>query len=397
VDATAGEGGYARPVQRIEFVRRHPRAVDLALAVTLFAAMCAVGGLYQPPGHRAFDVRAYVLTALICLPLAARRVRPMTVLLGTAAAYLVYAALGYLPGLHLWGPVLAFYSLAAAKSRWPTAIGAAVTAVVVLGSGLALRAPLAAAVAEAVAVTAVAWGLGGVGRRLAERNELLAAATERLRCDQVRRIEQALTQERLRIARELHDVVAHHMSMISMQAGLAGYVFDTDPPTARTAVATIGTTSREALEEMRRLLVLLRESDVVATGGEPEPAPGLNQLAALADRARAGGVEVSLETSGDLESLPSGLQLTAYRVVQEALTNAIKHAGPGPVTIGVHRRPHTVTAVIGNGPGAATPTAEPGGYGLLGMRERAKLYGGTVTAGPRADGGFVVELTLPLT
>ncbi|WP_206796560.1 sensor histidine kinase [Amycolatopsis sp. MtRt-6] len=385
-------------MHRIEFVRRHPRAVDLALAVTVLAAMGAVGGLYQPPGHRAFDGWAYVLTGVICLPLAARRVRPMSVLLTTSAAYLVYAALGYLPGLHFWGPVLAFYSLAAAKPRWPTAIGAAVTAVVVLCSGIALRAPLAAAVAEAVAVTAVAWGLGGVGRRLAERNELLAAATERLRCDQVRRIERALTQERLRIARELHDVVAHHMSMISMQAGLAGYVFDTDPPTARAAVDTIGTTSREALEEMRRLLVLLRESDVPATGGEPEPAPGLNQLAALADRARAGGVDVSLETSGDLESLPSGLQLTAYRVVQEALTNAIKHAGGGPVTIGVHRRPHAVTAVLRNGPGTtAARVTEPGGYGLIGMRERAKLYGGTVTAGPRPDGGFAVELTLPLT
>lgn len=384
-------------MHRIEFVRRHPRAVDLALAVTMLAAMCAVGGLYRPPVHRPFDAVAYLLTGLICLPLGARRVHPMPVLLGTSAAYLVYAAQGYLPGLHFWGPVLAFYSLAAAKPRWPTAAGAVVTAVVVLSSGIALHAPLFAAVAEAVAVTAVAWGLGGVGRRLAERNELLAEATERLRCDQARRIERALTQERLRIARELHDVVAHHMSMISMQAGLAGYVFDTDPPTARAAVDTIGGTSREALAEMRRLLVLLRESDVAGGDGEPEPAPGLDRLAALVARARAGGVEVGLETSGDLESLPSGLQLTVYRVVQEALTNAVKHAGPAPVAIGVHRRPHTVTATIRNGPGSPVRDGESGGYGLLGMRERAKLYGGTVTAGPRPDGGFAVELALPLT
>ncbi|MEV7094012.1 sensor histidine kinase [Amycolatopsis sp. NPDC051045] len=379
----------------MEFVRRYPRAVDLALAVTMLAMMGAVGALYRPPGHRGFDAWAVLLTCVICLPLAARRVRPMPALLGSSAAYVVYAALGYLPGLHLWGPVLAFYSLAAAKPRWQTAIGAVVTAVVVLCSGLALHAPLAAVVAEAVAVTAVAWGLGGVGRRLAERNEQLAEATERLRCDQARRIERALTEERLRIARELHDVVAHHMSMISMQAGLAGYVFDTDPPTARAAVDTIGAVSREALEEMRRLLVLLRENDGAGTGGEPEPAPGLNQLAPLAGRARAGGVEVSLETSGDLENLPSGLQLTVYRIVQEALTNAIKHAGPGPVAIAVHRLPHAVTATIRSGPGSAT-REEPGGYGVMGMRERAKLYGGTVTVGPGPDGGFAVELALPL-
>jgi signal transduction histidine kinase len=380
-------------VHRITFVRGDSRAVDLALAMTLLALMCLVGGLFRYEWNRPFDGWAYALTGLICLPLAARRAAPMTVLLVTSAAYVVYSAAGYLPGLHLWSPIVAFYSLVALKPPRVAAIGAGVAAGVMVASSLAFRAPLFVIIAQAVAVPAVAWGLGNISRQLEQRNRELAETTAQLGYEQRLHIEQAVVQERFRIARELHDVVAHHMSMISMQAGLAGYVFDSDPETARTAVGTIGTTSRETLDEMRRVLVLLRESDLEGAASAPAPAPGLNLLPSLADRAEAAGIDVALTTSGDLEGLPSGLQLTVYRVVQEAMTNVIKHAGRCRAEITVRREPGMIHAtVLDDGRGAGE--AGTGGFGFTGMRERARLYGGTLTAGPRSDGGFAVELTI---
>ncbi|MEU4522491.1 sensor histidine kinase [Amycolatopsis sp. NPDC024027] len=381
-------------MHRTIFVRGDTRAGDLALALTQLALMCVVGALFREGSFRAFDGWAYALTALISLPLAARRAAPMAVLLLTSAAYVIFAAGGYLPGMAVWGPIVAFYSLAGLKPPRVTAIGAVVAAGVMFACGLALRGPLIANLAQAIAVPAVAWVLGTVSRQLEQRNRQLAEATAQLEYEQRRHIEQAVVKERVRIARELHDVVAHHMSMISMQAGLAGYVFDSDPQTARVAVATIGTTSRETLDEMRRLLVLLREPDLEDAGGAPAPAPGLNLLPALAERAEAAGIDVALTTSGDLDSLPSGLQLAVYRVVQEATTNVIKHAGRCRAEITVRREPGVIHAtVLDDGPGAGR--ARPGGFGHAGMRERAKLYGGTVTTGSRPDGGFAVELTIP--
>ncbi|MEV6874510.1 sensor histidine kinase [Amycolatopsis sp. NPDC051128] len=381
-------------MHRITFVRRDTRAGDLALALTQFALMCVVGALFREGAYRLFDWWAYTLTAVISLPLAVRRSAPMTVLLVTSAAYVVFTAAGYLPGVNVWGPIVAFYSLAGLRPPRMTAIGAGPAAGAMFACGLALRGPLVANLAQAVAVPAVAWGLGNISRQLEQRNRQLAEATAQLAHEQQRNIEQAVVQERFRIARELHDVVAHHMSMISMQAGLAGYVFDSDPETARAAVDTIGATSRETLDEMRRLLVLLREPDPEDGAGTPAPAPGLNLLPSLADRAEAAGLGVALTTSGDLEGLPSGLQLAVYRVVQEATTNVIKHAGGCGVEITVRREPGVVhAAVLDEGPG--TGRAGTGGFGLTGMRERARMYGGTITAGARPGGGFAVKLTIP--
>ncbi|MGY2062604.1 sensor histidine kinase, partial [Nocardia gipuzkoensis] len=199
------------------------------------------------------------------------------------------------------------------------------------------------------------------------------------RREQRYRIEHAVAQERIEIARELHDVVAHHISVISMQAGVARYVFDSNPAAARAAVHTIGDTSRETLEELRRVLKLLRTSDSI----DIEPAPGLAGLAALAERVRGVGVEATLTITGSVDDLPTGLQLTVYRVIQEALTNVIKHAGPCRATVAVHRDSRKLTATVTNDRGAAAaPDSAAGGHGLLGMRERARVYGGTLTARP---------------
>lgn len=382
---------------------RVPRwAVDVGLAVLMFAAMSLVGGFFRQPQWRPFDGWAYLLTALICLPLAVRRRWPVLTLLVPSVAYVVFVARGYVPGLHLWGPVLALYSLAAMRPPKVSVPGAVLTAPVFYWGSAALGLPLVPALVEILTVCSVAWVLGGLSRQLGVRNRQLAQATRQLREEHRLRLEQTVTQERVRVARELHDIIAHHMSVIAMQAGLADYVFDSDPPTARGAVRTIGDLSREALEDMRRVLALLRTDD--APGTDPAgdtayaPAPGLGQLPELLRRVGEAGLDVRLDTSGELDGLPPGVQFTIYRVVQEALTNVVKHAGACDTGVRMGRDEHEVTVeIVNDGPPLRPGIAgDGGGYGLLGMRERAKLYGGELTAGPRPTGGFSVTLVLPV-
>nr|WP_276611900.1 histidine kinase [Kineococcus vitellinus] len=239
---------------------------------------------------------------------------------------------------------------------------------------------------QAALVLAGAWALGESTRRWALRTQALAAQSAR-----------AVAAERRRIARELHDVVGHHLSVTALQAGLAGYVLDDDPATAKTAIATVESTTREALAEMRRLLEVLRADD------DPDadylPQPGLAALPELAERTRSAGIAVDVRTSGTFDDLSPGQELCAYRVVQESLTNVIKHTATAPGAVHaqvlVERRDGTLhVGVHDDGPGTPAPVRE--GHGLRGMRERAALYGGTLTAGPRKGRGFAVELRLPL-
>lgn len=388
--------------------RLNPRVVDAGLALGLCATMCVVGASYRPVGWRGFDLWAYLLTGLIWAPLAARRAAPMLVMMLASLAYGTYLTLGYFPSFNVFGPMLAFYTVATIKSPRVTAAGAVLVGAVLFYSGVvAPEIPPVVAVAQGVVTPAVIWLLGGLSQQLGRRNQQLAHATEELRREQEHRVEHAVTQERLQVARELHDVVAHHLSVIAMQAGLARYVFDTDPATARTAVHTIGDTSRDTLEELRRVLNLLRASDtpdpMSGTGlalADPAPAPGLAQLGALVERVRGAGVQASVDVHGEVDDLPSGLQLTIYRVVQEALTNAVKHAGPCRAGVVLRREPRQVVVTITNDAGPVTAPWPPGehaggGHGLLGMHERARLYGATLRAQPQPGGGFTVELTVP--
>ncbi|MFI9503671.1 sensor histidine kinase [Nocardia sp. NPDC052566] len=390
-------GGRVFPLR---WRRGNPRMVDAMLAVAMCTGMWLVGTVFHPPGWRVFDLWGYLLTALICLPLAARRVAPMPTLVLVSAAYSGFLLLGFLPSLNVYAPMVAFYSVATIKSPRVTAAGALLLGAVLFHSGWTEPAfPTTVAIAQAVFMPAVIWALAGVSQRLSLRNRQLIEATEQLRREQELRVEHAVVQERLQIARELHDVVAHHISVISMQAGLARYVFDSDPATARAAVHTIGATSRETLEELRRVLTLLRASDTspeIGAAVETEPAPGFPGLAALIERVRGVGVEAELEITGMVDELPSGLQLAVYRVIQEALTNVIKHAGPCRATVVVHRDCRELTAtIVDDGDSAAAVAHSGGGHGLVGMRERARLYGGTLIAGPRPDGGYTVRLAVP--
>ena len=237
-----------------------------------------------------------------------------------------------------------------------------------------------------------------VRRAYTETLEARAADLERNQQVEARR---AVAEERLRIARELHDVVAHAMSVVAVQSGVGAHVIDTDPAEAKRILQNVKVTSREALDEMRRLLGVLRREESAddddGSGRVLAPVPGLDGVEALAESLRVAGVPVAVNVSGTRADVPPGVDLCAFRIVQEALTNVLRHAGPARAVVDVEYRPGAVTVAVtddGRGASAAGPMAG-GGNGLLGMRERVAVFGGELTTGPHVGGGFRVAATLP--
>jgi signal transduction histidine kinase len=231
------------------------------------------------------------------------------------------------------------------------------------------------------------------GRAIAERDQSRRAVAEAKR-------DQAALAERARIARELHDVVAHHVSMIAIQADTARLATPGMPEQGRERLEIIGTTARDTMTELRRLLGVLRsdgDDDHGDPGDSRSPQPGLDRLDELVAGARAAGTPVRLVLAGQVGRLPPGVDLTAYRIVQEALTNARRHAPGAKVEIELRYTPDTLhLRVRDNGPGPPGPAAESVGHGLLGMRERVAMVGGSLRTGAANGGGFVVEADLPI-
>jgi signal transduction histidine kinase len=224
-------------------------------------------------------------------------------------------------------------------------------------------------------------------------NTALARRAELLEAERDTRARLAVTEERARIARELHDIIAHSVSVMVVQAGAAEQVVERDPGQAATALRAIGTTGRDALIDLRRLLGLLRRDEMPAALA---PRPGLADLPALADQVRAAGLPVSVSVPSDAVTLPAGVDLTAFRVIQEALTNSLKHAGEASAAVTVRYAPEALEITVSDtGAGVASVAGEPG-HGLAGMRERVSLYGGQLDAGPAPSGGFRVSARLPL-
>ncbi|HET6857272.1 MAG TPA: sensor histidine kinase [Streptomyces sp.] len=374
-------------------------AFDVALAVGVTVSGCIAGSTFHPAGWARFDVWGYLLTCLVALPLAARRLAPMTVVAVSCAAYTVYLAVGYQPSLNYWAPVIALLSLAARRPLRVSAAGAALLAGVIVHSGAAGRLPGVLIVVQAVFVPALALIFGHTQHRLAQRTRELADTTAQLAREQEDRARRAVVDERVRIARELHDVVAHHMSVISVQAGLAAYVFTSDPATARTALAAIGDVSRDALDELRRLLSVLRVDLDGSDDLSPPmaPLPGLARIGELAERVGSTGASVRIRTTGVPRLLAPGLELCAYRVVQEALTNVVKHAGRARAEVHIDYGPDRLRITVSDDGVGGDPanSATDSGHGLIGMRERVRICGGDLTAGARSGGGFEVRLTLP--
>ncbi|RAG80597.1 sensor histidine kinase [Streptacidiphilus pinicola] len=257
-------------------------------------------------------------------------------------------------------------------------------------------------VASAIASTpfVLSWLLGrftSIRRAYYLELEDRAARLERERDAQAK---VAVAAERARIARELHDVVAHNVSVMIVQADGASYVMDSSPEQAREALGTIAATGRQALAEMRRLLGLLRSEE---SSGEYVPQPGVEQLPDLLEQVRSAGLPVQFSVEGEPRPLPRGVELTAYRIVQEALTNARKHGGPAAsATVRIRFEDGDLAMVIeDDGRGASAELVHAGGedgfgHGLIGMRERVGMVGGSLDAGPRAGGGFRIEAVLPL-
>jgi signal transduction histidine kinase len=377
-------------------------ARDAVLAV-LLTAILVLGAYSEGHPNQSFDVSqfhghpaphptaALTLVAVACLALAWRRRYPVTVLAVSVTGVAVYSLLGYVNGAALLAPVLALYAVATQVSV-RRAVIAAVLALAALMAATAANNPLghiSGGGFDIIPFMVVAVVFAGIA--VANRRAYVASIQDRAEQDARRQVDE----ERLRIARELHDVVAHTMATINVQAGVAAHVLPTKPEAAAEALQAIKTASKEGLRELRAILNVLRQAD----DADPvRPAPGLAQLDTLIDGARQSGLPVTLTVTGEPFPLPAAVDLAAYRIIQESLTNVIRHAGPAAAQVALGFGPDGLEIEVtdtghGSRPGAAGGTA---GHGLAGMRERAAAAGGTVRTGPRPGGGYQVTARLPV-
>jgi signal transduction histidine kinase len=375
------------------WLSRHPRLVDGLLALLL----AALGAGSAFGGHLVLVVLPLLLAMTI--PVVFRRRNPVAAFSVAVVAGAVQLAVTSGPsGADLAIPVL-LYTLAAYRPRRVSLAGLAVclvgsiVGVLVWTNGLDLYRKIAVALVIFCGTALIAWVFGDSMRYRRAYYAALEERAARLEREADAQAQIATAAERARIARELHDVIAHHVSVMVVQADGAGYALDGNPERARRALAAISATGRQTLTEMRRLLGLLRSGDART---ELTPQPGLGQLRELVEQARAAGMSVSLTQEGTPHPLPEGAELAAYRVVQESLTNTRKHAGLAAAASITLRYDNDglVVQVSDNGRGA--PAAGDGaGHGLAGMRERVEMYGGTVTAGPLPEGGYQVTAQIP--
>ncbi|GAB3437739.1 sensor histidine kinase [Streptomonospora sediminis] len=384
----------------LTWMRSHPRVADGAVAGAVFLFNLLFVDQYSHPGI------GVPLALAACTSYIWRRDLPLAVFAATALAAVLHWAvdggLALLPADFMGIP--AFYNVAARCSRRVSlaAAGAvelgAVLVLLVVDDGDSVQSLLP--VATILIVSVWIWGYTiGTRRAYLASLEERAVRLERERDNQA---QIAAAAERTRIAREIHDVVSHSLSVMVVQADGAAYSLRSRPDRAEQALETIGETGRTALTEMRRMLGVLREGE--PAGGTYTPQPGTAQLDQLVADVRRTGLPVELTIDGVVRDLPTGMELAVYRVVQEALTNTRKHAGPGVSTTQVrlwYGDDTLEVCVTDDGRGAAAQGGAAGGgggrgHGLVGMQERAAAYGGTFRSGPRAAGGFEVAVSLPL-
>jgi signal transduction histidine kinase len=371
-------------VRARSLLRRH--AVD-ALIVVLAALAVAEASFAASQRPRAATVP---LVLLWTLPLLLRGRFPLG---APVAVFVVLAAEAVALGdvvtdAQITGfMILAAFAAAGAHPDVRSALAGALVGYASIATILLDDRPRLASTLSVIGVSAVAWAIARAlverGRR-AEHLEERAAGLERAHA-------KAVAHERATIARELHDVIAHSVSVMTVQAGAARLLLDEDPPRARESLVAVEETGRQALGEMRRLLGILR-------GDEHEtrlaPQPGIADLDALVEHVRAAGLPVDVVVEGEPKRLPPGIDLAAYRVVQEALTNALKHAGAARAQVSIRYGVTALELAVTNN-GQVRENGR-GGHGLVGMRERVTLYGGKFEAGPRRGGGYAVRASLPL-
>jgi signal transduction histidine kinase len=390
----------------ILWFRRHPRVADALLAVVLAALAVAVMVTYEPDDTlsglripRSADVFAVLLVAAGALSLIWRRVKPLPVLVVSLSLLILRERLNYPSGSDLLAPIIAAYTVAVttdARRRLAWIAGsvlAVVTFFTLFDLGAITTENLVGSLVSNVVVLGTAFLLGDNMRQRRQRLVDLQQRNAFLEREQGLLADRAVVAERTRIARELHDVVAHSVSVMAIQAGGARRVVHTKPDLAVEALTTIETTARQTLDELRNLLGVLRTSEPVP---ENAPQPGISDLETLVNADPK--LAVTLTVNGEQTPMPAMVDLSAYRIVQEALTNVRKHAGltSAAVAVAIRYLPDSVEVeVVDDGRGAAA-NESGGGLGLTGMRERAALCGGRLDAGPRQGGGWFVRATLPV-
>ena len=390
--------------------RLRPRTVDRLLVATLFVLgltsfidlrfgdrpLPLSGGI--PGGTVTVVMIGLVLLLVQVIPLLWRRSHPSLVLLLVAGAFAARELIGFNAGIAGLGLLVAMYSVAAYEQRARRLVFLVVAGLGFVAGFVVFGVtgnPRSFAITVPSVFFVAAWLIGDylrTRRAYVAQLEERAARLERER-DQDRRL--AADEERTRIARELHDVVAHDVSVIAIQAGAARAVQLSKPDAAAKALGLIETTARETLVELNRLLGVLRSSN----GATPDrsPQPGIGQLAGLVEELRAAGLEVDARVEGEPQPLPPALDLSAYRILQEATTNVLKHARAHRVDIRVHYTQAMLALdVRDDGPGGGGDPASSSGHGLIGMRERVALFGGQLRAGRDPAGGFSVHARLPL-
>jgi signal transduction histidine kinase len=379
-------------------VRRHPWWTDSLLA--LFVTFISLGSVAfsggQGPDARSLPVLDAILVPVTSLPIAARRYRPLMVLAVTVSAetvLLLFSSRVQFP----FGVIVALYTVASRCERPVAARAAAWVAPPITVGVIVNNWGNLGQVIPHLAVVAIAWL---VGDNLRTRRAYLAQLEERaarLEREREQQATRATLEERARIARELHDVIAHNVSVMVVQASAGEDVFDSDPGRAREALAAVASTGRDALGELRRLLGVIRPGDQEALSYAPQP--GIDGLGELIEQVRDTGLAVELSADGEVRELPEATSLCAYRIVQEALTNTLKHAVATRAQVNLRYNEDELTVrVTDNGCGTTDPGANGGGHGhgLIGMRERVALFGGEVQAGPSARGGYCVTARLPV-
>jgi signal transduction histidine kinase len=347
---------------------------------------------------REVDGLGLTLVLLQTVPLVWRRMAPVVVLCVTTSALFLFSGLGYFHSFASFGFAVALCTVAAHRDRRTSILAGIGSAVALLMILLIGREPLEPDefIGECLIVGAV-WFIGDGLRAQRSQMVLLEDRATRLEREREEFAQAAVTEERRVIARELHDVVAHNVSVIVAQSGAAQRVFETQPGEVRSILGGIERIGREALVEMRRLMGFLRTDADGSVMRSPQP--GLEGLEDLIAQVREAGLPVRLTIEGDPRSLPAGLDLSAYRIVQEALTNVLKHGGPAHAEVWVKFEPGCVRLVIdddGIGSAGWLDDAPQPRFGQLGMRERVALFGGELFVGARPDGGYRVSASLPL-
>ncbi|WP_130494271.1 sensor histidine kinase [Motilibacter rhizosphaerae] len=390
--------------------RAHPALLDLLLA----AVIVLLGGLSLPDevhdaatdptaGHRLHgpDGLAVLLMLGSTLPVATRRRSPLGSYAVVLVSATVAAAAHYPAGIAGVSGLVLLYSVGVLLERTPAlvALGAGAAAYV----AVSLLDPYDDTFIGGVVnggIYVAAWALGRTIRYRRAYTRELEARAERLQADRDVQLRATLVEERARIARELHDVVAHSLSVMTVQAAAAQRTADRDLERSKEAMAAVESTGRAALVEMRRIVGVLREQDTDhAAPARLAPQPGLADLPELIGKVREAGLEVEMDLAGAPARLPAGVDLTVYRIVQEALTNTLKHAGPTSACVRVSCWDSSVDVEVeDSGRGAAAFSSPTGrsGHGLVGMQERVALYGGSLRVGPRPGGGYSVSARIPV-